>query len=123
MRRSTRSLANSANARVIVECVDTLLQPPLRITCSRDPHTADQLGLADVHGSHPGDDLVLIHRLSQHHFSSPTSTRSRMTHVTARGNHHGKELNLVLVLTRSAATMKGPQRDPRARLVDALHGA
>src|SRR3954451_4908392 len=85
-----------------------LLQPSLRTTCSRDANAADQLRLTDVHSSHPDNDLVLIHRLGQPHFSSPTSTRSPMNHVTARGNHHGNEQHLVLVLTQVGGNNEGP---------------
>ncbi len=84
-----------------------LLQPSLRALSPGDPHAAHQLGLADVHRGHPGYDLVLIHRLGQHRFSSPTSMQSRNETRAARGDQE-KERNLVLVLDHSVGNNEGP---------------
>ena len=58
----------------------------------------DEFRLADIQGSPPGDDLLLIDRLGEHRCSSPTSTRSRTQRRGRLGDHQGNKQNLVLVL-------------------------
>jgi hypothetical protein len=43
-----------------------LLQPPARPALARDPHTASQLGLADIQRRNPLDDVVAVVCLLQH---------------------------------------------------------
>jgi len=43
-----------------------LLQSFLRLRAAGDPHTTHQLGLADIQGRDPADDLFLVVGFSQH---------------------------------------------------------
>jgi hypothetical protein len=86
-----------------------LLQPTLPSPGVADPHAVHQLSLADIDRSHPGNDLILLRRRSQHRVSSPLHAFVNLNHVTVRGSHQAKA-NLVLVLDHNVGNNEGPTR-------------
>jgi len=68
----------------------------------RHPHTAHQLGLADIQGRDPLDDLLFVLRLLQHGFLLTVMTSNRRWLPAGAA---GTVTNLVRVLE---ATLKGP---------------
>jgi hypothetical protein len=89
-----------------------LLRPPAALAWAGDPHAAGQLGLADIQGGHPLDDLLGLLCLLQH-AALPGHDRQR----SAARRSRRATANLIRVLT---ATVKGPSAAPSTRLSHGL---
>src|SRR5215204_6334076 len=90
-----------------------LLRPPAVLAWAGHPHTAGQLGLADIQRRDPLDDLLGLLRLLQH----PTLPGITTTNGQSPAGAAGLKANLIRVLK---ATMKGPGAAPSTRLINGL---
>src|SRR5215204_4503691 len=90
-----------------------LLRPPAVLAWAGHPHTAGQLGLADIQRRDPLDDLLGLLRLLQH----PGLPCAPTTNGRSPAGAAGLKANLIRVLK---ATMKGPGAAPSTRLINGL---
>src|SRR5665811_984333 len=83
-----------------------LLDPPRATLGIGYPHTAHQLGLADIQGRDPLDDLLLVLRLLQHGFLPTVLSRNRKWLPAGAAG----------TVTNLARVLEGNNEGPKAQL-------